>query len=276
MNESMKEMPTPSRIVSIGIATIAVGGIILAACSGGSSGPSTSHGPMPQMGSASANSVVVKSRAIVQVTMNGAGEMTGMRFAPAPNPSTSATQSIEVTNAANTSMTIDNSGWIMPTVENSVVDFGYLAIATLVDNNLNTCGAAGNEHCGIAMIRAYNIDRPGAGVWNEIDQYGAPISVSPEGTVPTGTVGLGDAEAYVLQSIEIPAAKRVVRLADFGAAPRYNVKADFTDAGAGSYSAVLVIEYALAPALAMPSPVPSDAPSPVPSPSASPSLSSAL
>ena len=40
--------------------------------------------------------------------------------------------------------------------------------------------------------------------------------------------------------------KNTLQLADFPN-PKYGVKVDFTDAGAGSYSSTLVVEYLLAP-----------------------------
>jgi hypothetical protein len=130
---------------------------------------------------------------------------------------------------------------------NNVVDFGYLAISGLSDNNLRVCGAAGNERCGTAQIRMYTTGVAGAGIWNDADAWGAPITAALEGTEATGTVGLDVAGAVVLQSVAIPATTRVLRLSDITPAPRYNVKADFTDAGAGTYTTTLVLEYVLAP-----------------------------
>jgi hypothetical protein len=143
-------------------------------------------------------------------------------------------------------MSVDSSEWIMPTVSNNVVDFGFLAISGLTDNNLRVCGN-GRQRCTSAQIRMYTTGVNGAGVWNEEDQWGAPITASLAGTEPTGTVGLDVAGAAVLQSVAIPANMRILRLADFVPAPRYNVKADFTEAGAGTYTTTVVLEYVLVP-----------------------------
>ena len=97
------------------------------------------------------------------------------------------------------------------------------------------------------MIRTYTTGRAGPGVWNDEDAYGAPIAASMDPTLPGGTVGLDPAGAYVLQSIAIPPSKHTIKLSDFTPAPRYNYKADFTEAGAGTYSTTLVVEYVLAP-----------------------------
>jgi hypothetical protein len=114
-----------------------------------------------------------------------------------------------------------------------------------MDNNLNVCGTNGHTHCGTALIRMYTTGQPGAGLYNTTDQFGAPITAGPVTTLLP--VGLGTSGAAVLQSISIPSHKHVVRLSDFSPAPNYAVQADFTDAGAGTYSTTLVVEYALAP-----------------------------
>jgi hypothetical protein len=154
---------------------------------------------------------------------------------------------ITVVNAPSTSMTLDSSGWVVPTIENAVVDFGYLAISALSDNNLRVCGAAGNMKCGNAQIRTYTTGRPGPGIWNDEDAYGAPISATMDPATPGAIVGLDPAGAVVLQSVAIPANMHRLKLSDFTPAPRYNYKADFTDAGAGTYTTTLVVEYVLAP-----------------------------
>ena len=123
------------------------------------------------------------------------------------------------------------------------------------------------------MIRTYTTGRTGAVVWNDVDQYGAPISTSLDGMPPMGIVGLNPEGAYILEQIEIPASKHVVRVSDFAPPPRFNYQADFTDAGAGTYSTTLVIEYILAPAITpMPSPTVTPTPSPTATPEPSPTV----
>jgi hypothetical protein len=58
------------------------------------------------------------------------------------------------------------------------------------------------------------------------------------------TVGLGAANAAVVQKISIAANKHVLHLSDFPSS-QYQMRTDFTEAGAGSYSTTLVIEYGL-------------------------------
>lgn len=257
-------------------------GITLAACSGDRK-PSGVKA-QPQIGMPNEKGDVVKSRATFRITTDGANNILAVSriqpepmashtpepsplpsteptpaptIEPSPTPSTepspvpsptptrSGTQDVTVTNAPNTVMTLDNSEWSVPTIQNGVVDFGYLAIGSLMDNNLRVCGVAGNERCNTALIRTYTIGTAGPGIWNEVDQYGAPISASLAGTPPTGTVGLNAENAVVLQSMAIPPTKYTLKLSDFVPTPRYNFLADFTEAGAGVYTTTLVIEYVL-------------------------------
>lgn len=191
---------------------------------------------LPPVGVPSVDGVVVKARAIVSVTPG----VTGLKVA------LTGTQSINVTNAANVSMTLSNASWVVPSISNASLDFGFLEITDVKDNNLDICGSGGNQHCTKALFRIYTTGKPGAGIWNATGAYGMPITAGLSGTTP-GTVGLDVAGAYTLQSVTIPANKHTIKFQDFSPTPKYNVKSDFTDAGAGSYSATLVIEYALAP-----------------------------
>lgn len=179
--------------------------------------------------------LVVRSRAEFTVTA-GSG-------ARSFRANVSQTQPVTVTNAAATSMTLDNSGFVPPTISNAMMDFGNLAISALSDNDLKVCGAGGNQKCGTALIRIFTTGTAGAGLFNSADNYGVPLTAAL--TTPL-TIGLNAAAAAVMQTISIPANKRVVRLSDFSPTPSYNVKADFTDAGTGSFSTTIVVEYALA------------------------------
>ncbi|MBS1963276.1 MAG: hypothetical protein JST04_13760 [Bdellovibrionales bacterium] len=193
---------------------------------------------LPPIGTPSADGVVVKSRAIVSVTPTAGGS--AAKFA------TSGSQAINVTNAASVSMTLSNQDWRVPTITNDVLDFGFLTVTDVKDNNLNVCGTNGNQHCGKAILRIYTTGKPGAGIWNSTDGYGMPIAAGLSGST-LGSVGLDAAGAYTLESVTLPNSKHTVKYSDFSPTPKFNVKSDFTEAGAGSYAATLVIEYALAP-----------------------------
>ncbi|MGK5084779.1 hypothetical protein WDW37_15905 [Bdellovibrionota bacterium FG-1] len=182
--------------------------------------------------------VVVKARASFDAR-SGKGSFSALTAA-------TGAQNVSVVNSPSTSMTIDASQWVIPNISMAILDFGVLALGDLKDNNLNLCGANGTTHCGTAMIRMYTTGQAGAGMWNGVDQFGAPISAGLVGGAGA-SVGLNAAAAVVLQTATIAANKHVFKLADFAVAPKYDVKVDFTNAGAGTYATTIVIEFALAP-----------------------------
>jgi len=90
-----------------------------------------------------------------------------------------------------------------------------------------------------------SIGADGAGLYNSADGYGAPISSGLQNSA-SYSIGLGPSGAATLQSFVIPANKNVLRLSDFSPTPVYQLAADFTNAGAGTYETTVVIEYLLA------------------------------
>lgn len=202
---------------------------------------------LPPIGTPSLDGVIVRSRAFIPVDSSSAsafqkfmGLITPLAYALSGN------QPISVSNSPSSSMTLSNAQWNVPVISNTVIDFGNLAVTDLLDNDTKQCGANGNKKCGIALIRMYTTGAGGAGVWNSVDSYGAPIIAHHAGAAQ-GTVGLDAAGAVTLQSYNIPNNQHAVHETDFAPSPIYNVKADFTNAGAGTYSTTLVVEYALAP-----------------------------
>ena len=153
----------------------------------------------------------------------------------------SVTQPTTVSNSANSSMSLDNTLFLNPAISNTIISFGFLQISNLFDNDLKVCGNNGNQKCNTALIRTYTTDTDKAGFYNASDDFGAPITA---GQSSLSSVGLNAAGALTLQSISIPNNKHTIKLSDF-ANPKYNYQADFSDAGAGSYSTTIVIEYAL-------------------------------
>ncbi len=178
--------------------------------------------------------VVVKSRAEFVVTTNSDGKIL---FA-----STSQPVPVTVTNAPATSMTLDTASFVPPTITNGVMNFGTISVATLLDNDLRVCGAGLNQKCNNALLRVFTQGVPGAGLFNLAENYGVPITATLGSPL---SVGLNAAGAAVMQSFVIPAAKRVMRLTDFTPTPTYQFNVDFTDAGSGSFTTTIVIEYAL-------------------------------
>lgn len=213
--------------------------------------PSTAQNPQPaaspDVGVPNQDGVVVKARLVMNISSSSD---------PTVNPATppnaselgspSGTLPVSVINAPSTSMTVDTTQFAIPTITNTLLDFGYLNISALLDNNLNVCGTTGKVHCGTAIIRIYTTGQAGAGVYNSVDQFGAPLTAGISGSGMVA-VGLTVSGAGILQSMTIPSTKHTVKLADFTPTPHYDVKADFTDAGQGTYATTIVLEYALAP-----------------------------
>ena len=198
---------------------------------------------------AQADQVIVKARAsfpLVTGTTRSQAEPTFDSLLSATPGNTSGTVPVNVVNSASTSMSLDSSQFVVPTISNALLDFGYLNISELKDNNLNLCGTDSKHHCGTALIRIYTVGTAGPGLYNPTDDFGAPITAGLPGTT-LGTVGLDVSNAAIVQSITLPGHKHTIKLSDFSPTPHYDVKADFTDAGAGSYSTTLVVEYGLAP-----------------------------
>ena len=156
----------------------------------------------------------------------------------------SVSQSIVVTNAASVTMILDSSQFLVPSVSNKLLDFGSLAISTLSDNNLKVCGTGGKTQCGTAMIRIYTSGQAGAGVWNAADSYGVPLYSGLQ-NVNSSSIGLNAAGSVTVQSTGIASSDHVLTLSDFHETSRFQVQADFSNAGAGSYATTLVIEYVL-------------------------------
>lgn len=180
--------------------------------------------------------VVIKGTATLNLAMDKSSR--GMRILA------NGSQPVTVVVAPSTTFALDNSQFKVPTITPAVLNFGSLAVTTLNDNNLYLCGPSGTAHCGTAFIRVYTKDVAGPGLWNAAGGYGAPLT-STLGTPLS--VGLNVAGAAIMQSLVMPVDKNVVHLNDFGTSSRYTMNFDFSNAGAGSYSTTIVVEYALAP-----------------------------
>jgi len=202
--------------------------LIVTAC--GSEDPSANPVSIPE------SNIVVRATAEMPISMGGQGRLFGR------NATKKADVAIRITNPAIVSMSVDDSEIAVPEMNLNIEDFGWLEISDLRDNDLKACGPDGRTKCNRALIRMYTTGEAGAGFYNSEERYGVPILATL--TAPL-ELGLSAAQAVVIQSLVIPDSKRVVRLEDFGAVPKYNIDGDFREAGAGSFSTTLVIEYAL-------------------------------
>ena len=220
--------------------------LILVGCSTDPSiTPNTNIDPLPPVGETAADGTIVKARAAYYISTERVAVFNPVNWlmstAVASNP---GVQLINVVLATNVNMTMDSSAFALPVMSNALLDFGYLNITALHDNDLKHCGGDGNQKCTTALFRVYTSGTTGAGLWNAADGYGAPITVS--GTL-SGTAGLGAANSVIVQTWTVPGNRNTVKVTDFSPAPHYNIRSDFSDAGSGSYSTTVNVEFALAP-----------------------------
>lgn len=146
-------------------------------------------------------------------------------------------KAVNITLAPNTQFSIDTTAFVTPTPDNSVLSFGNIAVSAASTNQLKRCGTGGNQKCGKALIQVYTSGVAGAGFWNTLDGYGAPMSAGLTGGLQT--VPLGLANAVTVESWTIPANRNTLRLSDFTPTPTFVFQGDFTDAGEGSYSTTI-------------------------------------
>jgi len=207
-----------------------IGGLVMLFIAGCGSDEPTDTNPVTTIPD---SNLVYRARANVRMANSGAA-----MFA---RNAKKADVSITIVNPAMVSLSVDDSHLSVPEVDEDMESFGWLQIDDLRDNDLSACGASGHDKCDTAVIRMYTTGA-GAGFYNAAEGYGVPLLATL--TAPL-TLGLSAANAVTIQSIAIPASKRVIKLSDFTLTPKYNLDGDFSNAGAGSFSANLVIEYAL-------------------------------
>ena len=200
----------------------------------------------PPVGTPGYDGLIVHSRATFLVTHQN-GQTVVQRIysfmipqAFAANPTSVP---ITVVNAPNASMTVNSSTLTAGPITNDILGLGSATITDLRDNQLKVCGT-GNQKCGTAVIRMYTTGSAGAGLYNTADGYGAPLRAGMGAT--RSVVGLGAANAAIVQTYTIPSNKNVIRETDFASPMTYNVDSDFSNAGSGTYTTTLVIEYGLA------------------------------
>ncbi len=232
-----------NNVIMLSAAVLAA--LSLTACGGASVPASEAANPtaLPIVGEADTTGVVIKSRASFTISTDKASfaqKIFNQIFPIAY--AASGSQAVTVVNAPNVSMTLDSSQWLLPAITNAVLDFGNLTISALQDNNLSVCGANGKQKCNNAVIRVYTTGQSGAGMWNSAEGYGMPMTAGLVNNA-SSTVGLEIANAVTVQTQAISNGTHVLRQSDFTTQPKYNVKSDFTNAGAGSYSTTIVIDY---------------------------------
>lgn len=228
------------------MSTVVIGLLGCTSNSGDSNGSGDSGG-LPPIGvpsGPSLNQIVVKSRAVMRVSTGGQQASFHLMDLLLPQAHAGVNQDVTVVNSASSTLILDATAFITPAITDAMLDFGDLSITGLYDNDLDVC-VDGATHCGTAMIRIYTIGTAQEGLYNSAGGYGIPITAGEVGDT-LSNVGLDPGGAVVVQTISIPADKHVVSLASF-VNPNYDVQIDFSNAGAGTYSTTLVVEYVLAP-----------------------------
>ena len=178
---------------------------------------------------------VVKVTAEIPVTIGANGEVQMAARVDSP---------VTIINPSAVTFALSDAAITSPPISNAMLEFGKLGIGELFDNSLNVCGSTGKKKCTKAYVQIYTIGKPGAGMWNVEGGYGMPIYANQVAS-PRLVVGLGASSAAVVQTVAIAANKNVLRLSDFPIAPAYEVRTDFTQAGSGTYSTTVVVEYGL-------------------------------
>lgn len=150
--------------------------------------------------------------------------------------STSQT-TVTVTNSLRNSMTVDFSmvsGHETATTDSFVL--GNVVLVALQDNDLKQCGPNHNVQCNHAGIRMYV--QSNTGLWNSTDNYGTPLLANGL------SVGTSAANAAIVALYPVSPNQHAISLANFNPA-KYLMTANFSQAGTGTYSATLVLEYYL-------------------------------
>jgi hypothetical protein len=216
--------------------------LLLSSCGRPSRGGSLNQAP--PVNEPLADESIVIGRASLRVTLGDSNYAKVMNFVIPMAYANPATQPVTVVLAPNTQLSVSDANFTIPALSNTIINFGTLDVTSLYTNDLKKCGPNANQKCTKALIRVYTSDAAGAGFWNDADGYGVPLLAG--GAIAEAEVGLGAANAHMVQQINIPTNKNTVTLADFGS-PEINIKGNFANAGSGTYSTTINVEFALAP-----------------------------
>ncbi len=160
----------------------------------------------------------------------------GMSFFGTENHSTSMTATI----AAAVTFTVEGTNFQAPANPEDIASYGTLDVTDLRDNSMRECGIDGRTRCTTGAIRVYTTGTSGSGLWNDVEQYGLPI------TSGTNSVGLEPTNAFIAATANIGRIN-VLKLSHFnvGANLQIPIAVDFSDAAAGSYATTLIVEYVI-------------------------------
>jgi hypothetical protein len=239
--------------------------LVLSACSSGQNG--SSGGNLPPVSGSIGGKTYMKAKAEFDVSSSSQGsaqfQLVKKSFAVAPNclhGSCTDYTDITVTNSGSTQFQlVQSQAQISQNTSNqnlsNIVD---LKIGTLFDNNLTSCGG---QKCTSAAIRIYTNDSTGvqgAGLYSPLIGKSVPLTVSGGSAALSlaaipyfNSANPDDGSSLQIDLDPLAADKNVLSLAmaDFADAASsgagYTLSADFTQAGAGTYQAHVVVEYDL-------------------------------
>lgn len=161
----------------------------------------------------------------------------------------SASINISYTNVAATSFNLTAASILsVPTlsVDGLTLNLGNIDLNTLDDNKLKVCSSvvgtqavSGTSKCNTAAIRVYAVSGDASGVFcNTAESYCIPMKVNGN------TFGIGVANAQIPLTYTIPASTNRLLKSQLGTTT-FPLTVDMTNAGEGSFSSSVVVEYIL-------------------------------
>jgi hypothetical protein len=212
---------------------------VLTGCGSKSSGNTPE---LPQVNEVLSDGGIIRGQAVYQIESEQ--ELAAIKFLKNIFMSfayaASGSSTVVYTNAASVNFSIDVSNLGASGFTGNILNLGSINLSNIDDNNLKICGT-GNQKCNQAVIRVYTTGVI-AGFVNTADSYGAPLFAG--NLNPSTEVGLNIAGAVQTQVISIANNKNRLRMSDFPS-PTYGITSNFDNAGAGNYSATVVVEYVL-------------------------------
>jgi hypothetical protein len=236
-------------------------------CSNGQNNQPDVGSPLPAVNGGSGSQIYMRAKAEFDISSapDGSAQFNLVKksYAAAPNclhGQCTDFSDITVTNEGSTQFALLSNAPVSQSTSNqNISNLATLKIGTLFDNNLTSCGG---KKCISAAIRVYTTDSTGiqgAGLWSQAIGKSVPLTISGGSSAASlvsvpyfsaaGTPDDGSSLQIDLDPLAIDKNVLSIEMADFSdAAPSgagYTLSANFTQAGAGTYLAHVVVEYDL-------------------------------
>lgn len=199
---------------------------------------------VPPLGSQDDGSVV-RGIAVVNISSEQESAMHKVfNFFQLPHAyASTATTSVVYNNAAAVTYTVNVAALVPGAFSGLNLNLGSFNITALKDDDIEVCGPLNDTQCVNAYLRVYTTGAS-SGFVNTTHVPGYSVPLYTSGINPAVPVPLSPANLNIKTVLAMDPSKHVVNLVDF-VTTSYTLKADFSNAGFGSYSATYVIEYAL-------------------------------